>query len=193
MSAARRKLADNPAQIGGGLAGRSPAGPATPGPVPSDPPAPEAGRPAVSVWVPAWSRPPAWRLHGARDTRGEPAPIVVAGYDDVAAVLRAWRLARGWTQAELDARVGWADGYAGKVEQRPGTSGRRTALPATLAEWTTALAVPGIALRPAAPCRPVSLLDIGRLRRWRFWAAVATLRARVVPNPGAVRQRYAPD
>lgn len=43
-------------------------------------------------------------------------PILVTSRSDIASILRAHRIAKGWTCEEFDARAGWSDRYVTKAE-----------------------------------------------------------------------------
>jgi len=68
------------------------------------------------------------------------APAVIRDGADLVSTLRSVRQRRGWTHLELDARVGWPDGYAGKVEQPHKRFGRQLVAPA-LSDLMQALGV----------------------------------------------------
>lgn len=72
-------------------------------------------------------------------------PVMISGEDALIALLRGRREARGWSQAELDERIGWADAYTSKVEAPHRGYGKRTAwgITAALANWVQGL---GLAL-----------------------------------------------
>ena len=93
-------------------------------------------------------------LTGPRLRRQIEVPAVAGTYDQVVPQLVERRHALGLTQADLDARVGWADGYAGKVEVPPGTPGRRRPKSwATFTAWMQALDV-ALVLSPLPPGAP---------------------------------------
>jgi hypothetical protein len=83
---------------------------------------------------------PTRRLVGPRLRRSVEVPAVAGSYDALVPQLIERRHALALTQAELDARVGWPDGYAGKAELPPGRSGRRRPKSwSTFTAWLEAL------------------------------------------------------
>lgn len=68
------------------------------------------------------------------------APAVIRDGADMIATLRTVRQRRGWTHLDLDSKIGWADGYASKVEQPHKRFGRPLVAPA-LSDLMQALGV----------------------------------------------------
>ena len=52
-------------------------------------------------------------------------PIIVHSRADIASLLRAHRMARGWTCHEHDHRAGFHDGYTAKLEHGDAKQGRQ--------------------------------------------------------------------
>jgi transcriptional regulator with XRE-family HTH domain len=68
-------------------------------------------------------------------------PSIIENEDVLIAKLRGRREARGWSQAELDDRIGWSSAYTSKVEAPHRSYGKRSlwGLTACLAEWLQGL------------------------------------------------------
>ncbi len=76
-------------------------------------------------------------------------PLVVRDYDGLVKALVARRHALGWSQLELDERVGFPTGYSGKLEAYLGRGGR-IAGSLALPLWLQALGV-GLMVVEIAP------------------------------------------
>ena len=79
----------------------------------------------------------ALKSRGWRRKRG--AVLTADSFDDFVPILTQRRNDLGWSQAELDERAGWADGYTGKLEIGPRAATGRRASRDMLEVWITAL------------------------------------------------------
>jgi hypothetical protein len=68
-------------------------------------------------------------------------PVEVRSEEQVVGLLRGRREAMGWTQPELDDRIGFPDGYSAKLEAPERGYGRRAVwgIAASLADWLEGL------------------------------------------------------
>ena len=83
---------------------------------------------------------------------------LIADYAGLVACLVARRLALHWTQLELDAKAGWTDTYASKLESAvSGPQGRRAGND-TLRLWLQAL---GLRLQVVEVGRPHGVRPVG--------------------------------
>lgn len=68
-------------------------------------------------------------------------PTTIRSEDQLTGLLRGRRQALGWTQPELDDRIGFPDGYSAKLEAPNRSYGRRAVwgIAASLADWLQGL------------------------------------------------------
>lgn len=85
----------------------------------------------------------------------------ITTYDELVAYLVARRHALGWSQAELDQRAGFQDGYSAKLESWRGPQGK-VAGAVIMPLWFAAL---GIALKPVAGLPTSSAATLKQLEK----------------------------